>query len=533
MIETEQSDSSPAFFDESSIGQVLYFSESESVLWISQVHAYQPHVRMAKQRYQSRSGGRPIKVEYVSMDVIHEKRLKGEAATQSFGGASEMQRAASELFVDAVKGKASDIHIRIDKTRTDVCYRINNDLVRVVQHPVGWGKSLCQTIYHTMTDVSDATFEEGNCQDARIGNRQYLPEGLTGIRVATVPAVDGYAMVLRLLYDASGASLDLHELGFTDVQKKMVHLMMRRPTGINLVTGPTGSGKSTTLQRVLTKLIQDTRGTKNVITVEDPPEYPIPGAIQSPVTNATSVEERTVAFQKAIKGAMRADPDVIMVGEIRDSASAKLALEAAMTGHQVWSTLHANSAFHIIDRLVDLGIPIDLVTDPYIMGGMSSQRLMKTLCSCKKKLASVVLERTETDPSFAEEAERMRALFGADFDQIHVVGDGCPLCRHTGIRSREAVVEVVVPDEEMMRMIKSHDTPAAIQYWKSHHQGMSMLEHTLLKVRQGRLDPFQAESTIGPLDEGKSLFKPHQTGAAGNFSLVGLPPMANFSEVFQ
>lgn len=502
--------SSPAYFDESTIDQVLLFIESESLMLVSESHAYQPHVRAHRQRIEARHADRPIRVEHVSMEKI--QSLRRDAAGK--GATSDMQRTATELFADAVRCKASDIHIRVERSRTDVYYRIHSDLVRSVQHPTAWGKSLCQTIYHAMTDVSDATFEEGNRQDARIGQRQFLPEGVNGIRVATIPAVDGYLMVLRVLYDTAGQSLDLGDLGYTPVQKAHIHHMMRRPTGMYLVTGPTGSGKSTTLQRVLARLIQDTQGKKNVITVEDPPEYPIAGAIQSPVTNASSDAQRTLAFQQAIKGAMRADPDVIMVGEIRDQPSARLALEAAMTGHQVWSTLHANGAFHIIDRLLDLGLPLDMLTDPGILGGLVSQRLLKSLCSCKQRLSQVMDQRLQREPDFAQDIERMRLVFDADLELLHVAGQGCPLCQHTGVIGRQAVAEVVTPDLNMMQMIKARDTQAAIAYWKTQQQGMTLLEHTLLKVRQGLVDPFQAESTVGPLDAGQPILAAQPAGTA-------------------
>lgn len=498
------------------IDQVLLFIEHESRILISREHVFQPHVRAALGRLKAKYPDRLIKEEKVGMEEIERKRSETSMASpdgQAVYDTSEMQRVALDLFSKAVEMRASDLHIRVDKYRTEVLFRINNDLTRIAQHPTAWGKSLCQTIYHTLADVSDATFEEGNRQDARIGNRRSLPEALDGIRIATTPQIDGYLMVLRMLYDASGVSIDLCDLGFTPTQRARVTFIKKRQTGITLVTGPTGSGKSTTLQRVLTGLIRETEGKKNVITVEDPPEYPIPGAVQTPVTNAPTEEARSIAFQQAIKAALRVDPDVIMIGEIRDTPSARLAFQAAMTGHQVWSTLHANGAFHAADRLTDLGIPKEIMTDPTILSGLMSQRLLKTLCSCKRPLREVYKTYLETNPEFEDDFGRMVEVFKDDIHNIQVKGDGCEKCRFTGITGRVVVAEVVVTDRPLLDLMRAGDKTAALDYWREKHEGMTMVEHTILKSKQGIVDPFLSEATVGPLDGGNFVltYKRRQT----------------------
>jgi general secretion pathway protein E len=495
------------FQTEDSIDQVVLFDEAGHVILISRDHVFQAYVRSAVSRIKSLNKDIELSERHVGMDEIAKRRSEGVGQKSDVEiDKTEMQREAAQIFSRAVKMKASDIHIRVsERSLCQVLFRVHNDLTLIEQHPYTWGKALCTTIYQAMADVSDATFEEGNRQDARIGNKNKLPSGLDGIRIATTPMVDGFVMVLRMLYDASGASNDLETLGFNAHQTSRVAFLKRRPTGINLVAGPTGSGKSTTLQRTLSALIEETKGTKHVITVEDPPEYPIPGAVQTPVTNATTEELRAVAFQQAIKGAMRVDPDVIMIGEIRDTPSARLAFQAAMTGHQVWSTLHANGAFHTIDRLVDLGVSLDLMTDPSILSGMICQRLLKTLCTCKRPFKSMFEHYKETRPNFDEDLARLDSVL--EIDTLFVQGEGCAACNNTGILGRTAVAEVVVTDNIMMSYIHQGKLSQAIEYWKVEHKGMTMVEHAILKANKGLVDPFISESIVGPLDGGKSFLQ--------------------------
>jgi type II secretory ATPase GspE/PulE/Tfp pilus assembly ATPase PilB-like protein len=486
---------------EGEVNNLILFLDVENKILVSADHVWQPHVRAAVQRIKTQHSDRDITEERVSMEAISERRAQGVGDGLMDGKtATDMQREALNLFLDAVTEKASDIHIRVNKERCTTLFRVNNDLTLVRQEPSAWGAALCSAIYHSLADVSDATFEPGNRQDARIASRKALPEGLDGIRVATTPQVDGYVMVLRLLYDASGASTNLSDLGFSEAQTARVQILKRRPTGINIVSGPTGSGKSTTLQRILIKLIQETNGRKHVITVEDPPEYPIPGAVQTPVTNAQTEERRAAEFQKAIKGAMRVDPDIMMIGEMRDAPSARLAIQAALTGHQVWATLHANGAFFIPERLLDLGVPKDLIMEPSVVSGLMGQRLLKVLCnSCKVPMRDAFAKYRERGQEVEmNDLERVVAVLGSQ-EGVFVTGDGCAACRKTGSAGRSVVAEVVATDYTIMGLIRQGKTNEAIEYWRREHHGMTLRDHALVKVRSGTVDPLSAEAIVGDL----------------------------------
>jgi general secretion pathway protein E len=486
---------------EGEVNNLILFLEGENKILVSAAHVWQPHVRAAVQRIKSLHNGRNLQEERVSMDVLSARRAEGSDVEAKAPDTTDMQRAGMDLFLDAVRQRASDIHIRVGKERCTILYRVNNDLSITRQEPASWGAALCTAIYHSMADVSDATFEPANRQDARIASKNVLPQGLDGIRVATTPQVDGYVMVLRLLYDASGASTNLVELGFAEHQVGRIQILKRRPTGINVISGPTGSGKSTTLQRILIKLIEESRGRKHVITVEDPPEYPIPGAVQTPVTNAQTEELRAVEFQKAIKGAMRVDPDIMMIGEMRDTPSARLAIQAALTGHQVWATLHANGAFNIPERLIDLNVPRDLILEPSVLSGLVGQRLLKTLCSHCKLPARDAFQAYRERNEEVDQAEFQRIISASGGGEgVFVTGAGCDACRNTGTAGRTVIAEVVSTDYTMMGLIRDGRTSDAIEYWRKEHRGITIREHALMKVRAGLVDPFAAEACVGDLE---------------------------------
>lgn len=467
-------------------------------LFISKTHSFNPHVRALKEKL-VRAGHNPALV-LVDMKKIAEFYNAASVHHQFAGDSSRESRSqieAREIFARAVRVRASDIHIRVtQKDKTQILFRVMNNLEFIEEHSFDYGMSLCSTIYQAMADVADAVFEPLARQDARIASKEKLTAGLDGIRIATTPQVGGVLMVLRLLYNDTADSDDLELLGYGRYQADCVKFMRRKTTGINLIAGPTGSGKSTTLQRILSSIHRTTNGKKNIITVEDPPEYPIIGAVQTPVTNAETEADRSAAFQQAIRSALRLDPDIIMIGEIRDGAAAQLAIRAAMTGHQVWTTIHANNAFAIIDRLVDLGVPREILADPSIVSGLVCQRLVQRLCDeCKVPF----LERYRELP----EDDRDRVMGSIVAQKAFVTGPGCSCCNHTGVFGRLAVAETIVTDHTMMELVQKNDKKGMIDYWRSGQQGRTMVDLALDLVNSGKVDPFAAEDAIGPLSSSR------------------------------
>ncbi|WP_321816645.1 MULTISPECIES: GspE/PulE family protein [unclassified Paraburkholderia] len=413
---------------------------------------------------------------------------------------TQMQVVAKNLIARACQERASDIHIRVNRFSTEILFRIHSELTRVSEQTREYGERLLATLYSAMASVSDTTYKPTERQDASIGERDKLPEGLFGVRIATAPTSVGSMMVLRLLYNDAGESVDLTTLGFTRAHADALDALAQQPHGMNLISGPTGSGKSTTLQRALTRLIRAMAGSIHVITVEDPVEYPIAGAVQTPVVNATTEDARSQVFAAAIANAMRLDPDVIMIGEVRDRASAQNALRAAMTGHQVWTTVHANSALAIVDRLTDLGLPLAMVTDESLVTGLVSQRLVKQLCPhCSRPFAQAL---GELDAAFVA---RVKRATGARFEYVRTAGPGCEACMG-GTVGRTVVAEVIRTDAALCELLRTGQRHAAHAYWQRELGGRTVAQHAVDKVAAGLVDPRMAERVVGPLpfdDEGR------------------------------
>lgn len=416
-----------------------------------------------------------------------------------------MQVTAKDLLSKGCRDRASDIHIRVNKFSTEFYFRIHNDLIKVGGQTREYGERLLATLYGAMTTVSDNSYKPTERQDASIGDRDKLPDMLYGVRIATAPTSEGNVMVLRLLYNDAGDHIDLRPLGFSDEHARLIQLLKDQPIGMNIISGPTGSGKSTTLQRVLTGELIESEGKLHVLTVEDPVEYPIPGAVQTAVTNASTEDERSRMFSAAISNSMRLDPDTIMIGEIRDGASASSALRASMTGHQVWTTVHANSAIAIIDRLVDLGLPLAMAADHTVITGLISQRLVKLLCPhCKHKLADHIASVP------APMLQRLRIATGSKLSQVCLQGEGCKQCGGKGTIGRTVVAEVIVPDAEFFALMRTGDKIAALDYWRTELGGRSIVEHAIDKVAAGLIDPAVAEKTVGHLAFEPAMVKPRR-----------------------
>ncbi|SEK64525.1 Type II secretory pathway ATPase GspE/PulE or T4P pilus assembly pathway ATPase PilB [Roseateles sp. YR242] len=466
---------------------------SDGQLLIAQGQAMNAYVLSYQARL--RHLGHACRIVSVPIEVIG-RHYRGASRAQFDPEHTRMQQDAKDLLTAACSAQASDIHIRVKQLGTEVYFRIHNDLERIGGHTREYGARLLATLYGAMASVSDNAYKPTERQDAAIADRDKLPEQLIGVRIATTPTSEGWLMVLRLLYNDAGETLDLCRLGFTPAQASVLQTLREQPTGMNLISGPAGSGKSTTLQRVLLGQLAQQEGRLHVITVEDPVEYPIAGAVQTPLVNAASEEDRARLFSAAIVNAMRLDPDTIMIGEIRDMASARSALRAAMTGHQVWSSVHANSAVGIVDRLEDIGLPLRMVADLSIITGLISQRLVKRLCpSCCQPLGSDLARQTPSP----ELQERLHATIGQDLTAVRVVGTGCMACGGRGTIGRTVLAEVIAPDERFCALLRAGDKSAAIRHWRDAMGGLTMVEHAIAKVREGIVDPAMAERAVGRL----------------------------------
>ncbi len=400
--------------------------------------------------------------------------------------------------------KVSDVHIVVADS-TLVMFRINGMMVRQMEYNKEWGEAFVRAAFAS-ADISDSNYAQNEFQGAqKLGEtplrgsngRLMLPHNVLAIRLQFNPIAFGSQyLVMRLLYadDNPDGSSDLRALGFGEREENLFYRLRAVPVGLNIIAGPTGSGKSTTLQRNMIKLLQEKNYEINLLTVEDPPEYPIPGARQMPVTNANTEEEKEGEFTKALNAALRSDPDVMMVGEIRSLSAAELTFKGALSGHGVWTTLHANSAPAIITRLRDMGVQPYMLADPELMKGLISQRLFRRLCPhCR-----VSVKQRMQDPSF----ERLKTALG-DFgiENTYVRGPGCKACGYKGFNGRLSVPEIILPDAMFLQLMISGDTKRAIDYWVSELDGRPLRDAALERMLKGYIDLDEVERWCGLLDQ--------------------------------
>lgn len=328
-------------------------------------------------------------------------------------------RLVDSVIKEAIPYRASDIHIEPFEKRVRVRYRIDGDLQERAEFPIESYSAICARL-KILSGLNIA--EKRIPQDGRInmivGGKEY------DFRVSSMPTVHGEKFVIRIL-DKTSFHFTRTDLGFTDAENAVIDKMLARPHGIILLTGPTGCGKSTTLYSFL-KEVNDP--TVNIITVEDPVEYTMAGINQTQV-NAKA----NMTFAAALRSILRQDPDIIMIGEIRDEETAEIAVRAAITGHLVFSTLHTNDAPGAITRLEDMGVPDYLVADA--LAGVIAQRLVKRLCpACKK--------RGKTN---AKEME----ILGLGEPVSIFRPQGCQFCNNTGYKGRIAIHEILYMNENM------------------------------------------------------------------------------------
>lgn len=334
-------------------------------------------------------------------------------------------RLVDSILMDAVKLGASDIHFEPEAEFVRLRYRIDGRLIQIIS----FHKQYWSAIVVRMKIVSNLNIAETrNPQDGRIS--MLVMGRKVDFRVSTLPTVQGENIVARIL-DKSRSLVPLKELGLSDRNMLVLKRMIRRPEGVIIVTGPTGSGKTTTLYSVLSYI---NNMETNIMTLEDPVEYQLPVIRQSAVREGTEL-----TFDRGIRTLMRQDPDIIFVGEVRDYDTAAMTVRAAMTGHQVYTTLHTNDALGAIPRLVDLGIKGSLLAGSIIC--CVAQRLARKLCNhCK----------VEYTPS--EDECKVLGVSHANPPRIFK-HHGCEKCYHTGYKGRVALYEILPIDREMDDMI--------------------------------------------------------------------------------
>ena len=365
-------------------------------------------------------------------------------------------RLINALLTEAVKVNASDIHIETFEKRLVVRFRVDGVLREVVQPKRQLAPLLVSRIkVMAKLDIAEKRVPQDGRISIRVGGREI------DVRVSTMPSNAGERVVLRLL-DKQAGRLDLTHLGMAGNDLKRMSSIITKPHGIILVTGPTGSGKTTTLYASLTQLNDASR---NILTVEDPIEYQLEGIGQTQVN--TKVE---MTFARGLRAMLRQDPDVVMVGEIRDLETAEIAVQASLTGHLVLSTLHTNTAIGAVTRLQDMGIEPFLISSALL--GLLAQRLVRVLCPhCKEAYRPDAGECELMDLDQANPPQIYRAV-------------GCEHCNHLGYAGRTGIYELVVVDDELRTLIHNNASEQEMTRHARKH-GAGIREDGRRKVLEG------------------------------------------------
>lgn len=365
-------------------------------------------------------------------------------------------RLINALFTEAIRQKASDIHIETYEQRVLVRNRVDGILQEVLEIQ----RAIAPLVISRVKVMAKLDIAEKRIpQDGRISLR--IGGHTIDVRVSTLPSTHGERIVLRIL-DKQSVNLNLSALGMFPETLLSIRKFIAEPHGIILVTGPTGSGKTTSLYAMLTELNEVSR---NILTIEDPIEYDLPGIGQTQVN--TKVD---MTFAKGLRAILRQDPDVVMIGEIRDLETAEIAVQASLTGHLVLSTLHTNTALGAVNRLYDMGVESFLLSSSLI--GLIAQRLVRRLCTqCKISRAANEFEQNLLGTLYIPGTEVSEPT-------------GCPACNQTGYRGRIGIYEIIPVDEVLQSMIHKQNSYTEMEeHVRQHHP--SIRQNGFLRVLAG------------------------------------------------
>ncbi|MCA8270705.1 ATPase, T2SS/T4P/T4SS family [Burkholderia vietnamiensis] len=426
----------------------------------------------------------------VAAGELHQKR------TALSPDNSERQNEVLRIIRQAVADKASDIHFLNYENKTLVRWRVHGSLITRLQLLPEDGEALCRCMYDSMTDDARTSYLIREPQDGRLSRHFMKLAGLAGARIATRPMEYGNIVVLRLLYSHNQARvLTLQQAGYLDQQIVLLESMLRRK-GIILFSGETGSGKSSSLAILLRMLLELFDNKINLLTIENPLEYVIDGAVQTILTGDLSTPEGiSRAWAAAITNIVRLDIDYAMVGELRDLASAAAAVAAALTGHGMLSSIHAEEIFAILDRLTDFGIDERRLRNPKLFRGFINQSLAPILCTrCKVPFSTHYRDLDELT------TERVHQFCTPESVYLRGKDDQCPECGGLGYVDRKLVAEVCVPNKALLDIYIAEGSASARSHWVNKMDGVTKNRHTIMRINAGTLDPFDGD-TIVPLDE--------------------------------
>lgn len=424
------------------------------------------------------------------------------------------------IIEDALIANASDIHIEVRPAGGVVKMRKNGEVTEYKEDArmtFQEANNLCSVIYTVLANTKAVSFDPRDCQQGAVNYT--IGEQELKLRYQSVPAYpDGYDVVLRVL--PIGRSEDftpLQKLGYTDQQVQELINISSRPVGSLIIAGVTGSGKSTTMKNLLMYINADTSFRLKIYTIEDPPEYNIARVTQIPVVIPKDFDPtKNSPFEKPIKACMRGDPDIIMIGEVRDKITGDLTKKAVQSGHQVLTTVHATSALGIIERFQDFGLSPSVLGSPDFLTGLLYQKLLGITCTTCRISFQDLIRQNKADEKQKELYKRIRAIISQeDWDSQPMFlrnNAGCKNCNFTGLKGRTVCAEVIMVDLNMQKLIMEQKTIEIMKYWRSlsdgktnteNMRGKTCMEHGFQKMLKGLVCPMDVEASFKPINEMK------------------------------
>ena len=411
----------------------------------------------------------------------------------------DRQKSLARIISEASQLGASDVHIRVLASHTEVKVRVNGRMRELGNEPASDGQEMIRAAFAVSSGQgasgTDSTFQQG----AMFQKSGLLPDNVEMLRLQYTPTSDQRgALVMRLKYVGKNTDTDVDSLGYSQQQSIDLKNMRLKTNGMYIFAGKVSSGKTTTLQRCLNAMYLDKKKEISIYAAEDPKELELLGAIQAQITAGQSAND---AFKMAMKAALRSDPNVIVLGEIRSEELTSMAVEAAKTGHALWSTVHAGSALGILNRLINLGADREDLKDPRTVGGLIYQRLIGVLCqNCKITLPTAV----QSDQVEEDLALRLVKLTAQNPHEIFCRGPGCSSC-FMGLSGRTVVAETIRPDARLLETYMDSSRIEAERYWIKPKEegglgGAPVMHHALVKVGAGIVDINEVQEEVDLLE---------------------------------
>lgn len=411
----------------------------------------------------------------------------------------DRQKSLARIISEASQLGASDVHIRVLESHTEVKVRVNGRMRELGNEPASDGQEMIRAAFAVSSGQgasgTDSTFQQG----AMFQKSGLLPDNVEMLRLQYTPTSDQRgALVMRLKYVGKNTDTDVDSLGYSQQQSIDLKNMRLKTNGMYIFAGKVSSGKTTTLQRCLNAMYLDKKKEISIYAAEDPKELELLGAIQAQITAGQNAND---AFKMAMKAALRSDPNVIVLGEIRSEELTSMAVEAAKTGHALWSTVHAGSALGILNRLINLGADREDLKDPRTVGGLIYQRLIGVLCpNCKITLPTAV----KSDQVEEDLALRLVKLTAQNPHEIFCRGPGCSSC-FMGLAGRTVVAETIRPDARLLETYMDSSRIEAERYWIKPKEegglgGAPVMHHALVKVGAGIVDINEVQEEVDLLE---------------------------------